>query len=291
MMNAIAKVLFVADGVGGLHPLQVTFARYLFAAGILIPFGLSRLRLPSGPSVAPYAIRVLAGYLGVVLMFFAIKELRLSDATAIGFTSPFFAIAASGVILKERAGYRRWLSAVVGFIGVLIITQPTGQSFEPAALIALTAAIAMGVEIVGVKWLSVVDKSVTVILISNILAVPLGAAAAIPVWVWPSAAQWLILLAIGAVAAIGQQCVLRGARLGDASFIAPFFYFSLVFSTFLGAVIFDERPPLSTIIGSIIIFAGVLFSAGLRVTPMKPRASLGRKPFKSDGQGETNAPS
>lgn len=270
-MNAIAKVLLVPDPSASLHPLQVAFARYFFAAAVLIPFALNGLRLPSGPLIARYAIRVVAGYLGVVLMFFAIRSLRLSDATAIGFTSPFFAIAASMLILGERPSPARWLAAIIGFIGVLVIVRPTSGSFEPAAVIALLAAFAMGIEIVGVKWLSEVDRPAIVILLSNILAVPLGAVAAAPVWVWPSAVQWVTLAAIGIVAAIGQQCVLRGARLGDASFIAPFFYFSLVFATLLGAIIFGEVPPLTTLIGSTIIFVGVIFPTEARWASLRKR--------------------
>ena len=259
MMNAIAKLLLVAGSVGGLHPLQVTFGRYLFAAAVLAPFAVvHRFRLPSASTAMRYLVRVVSGYLGVVLMFFAIKTLRLSDATAIGFASPFFAIVAAAFILGERPDRRSWLSAVIGFVGVMIITQPTQATFEPAALVALAAAAAMGVEIVGVKWISDVDRAAAVIFFSNALAVPLGAVAAIPVWTWPTLSQWLVLISSGVVAAIGQQCVIRGARLGDASFIAPLFYLSLIFSALLGLIMFDEVPPLSTLIGSVVIFAGVV---------------------------------
>ncbi len=278
-MNAIAKLLLVPAPSGALHPLQVTFARYFFAAATLVPFALNGLKLPSGVMIGRYTVRVVAGYLGVVLMFFAIKSLRLSDATAIGFSSPFFAIAASIWILGERPNPGRWLAAIIGFIGVLVIAQPTGGSFEPAAAIALLAAFAMGVEIVGVKWLSEVDRPAIVILLSNILAVPLAAIAAVPVWVWPSDAQWAILAAIGIVAAIGQQCVLCGARLATASFIAPFFYFSLVFATLFGAFIFDEVPPLTTVIGSTIIFVGAIFPAEVHWAFFRRR----RGPLHGDG--------
>ena len=259
MMNAIAKLLLVDGSFGGLHPLQVTFGRYLFAAAALAPFAVfHRFSLPSASTAMRYFVRVLSGYLGVVLMFFAIKTLRLSDATAIGFTSPFFAIVAAAFILGERPDRRSWLSALIGFVGVMIITQPTQATFEPAALVALAAAAAMGVEIVGVKWISDVDRAAAVIFFSNVFAVPLGAVTAIPVWTWPTLPQWLVLISVGVVAAIGQQFVLRGARLGDASFIAPFFYLTLIFSTLLGLFMFDEIPPLSTFIGSVVIFAGVV---------------------------------
>jgi drug/metabolite transporter (DMT)-like permease len=270
-MNAIAKLLFATGATGGLHPLQVTFARYLFAAAVLLPFAFREARFPAGPMLVRYSVRVVAGYLGVVLMFFALQSMRLSDATAIGFTSPFFAIAAAAVLLGERPDRRRWLAAIFGFVGVLIITRPSESTFEPAALLALLAAFAMGIEIVGVKWVSEVDKPTVVILLSNLLAVPLGALAAAPVWIAPSGTQWLLLVAIGIVAAVGQQCVLRGARLGEASYIAPFFYFSLVFATLLGTFIFDEVPPLSTLIGSVIIFVGVLLPAWPRLAAMQRR--------------------
>ncbi|WP_375411817.1 DMT family transporter [uncultured Bradyrhizobium sp.] len=267
-MNALAKLLFATGTLGGLHPLQVTFARYVFAAAALLPFAFREARFPSKAMFVRYAVRVLGGYFGVVFMFLALEKMRLSDATAIGFTSPFFAIALAALLLGERPDRRRWLAAVIGFVGVLVITRPSGSTVEPAALFALLAAFAMGIEIVGVKWVSEVDKPTVVILLSNLLAVPLGAVAAAPVWIAPSASQWLLLVAIGVVAAVGQQCVLRGARLGEASFIAPFFYFSLVFATLLGAVIFNEVPPLSTLIGSAIIFVGVLLPAEPRLAPL-----------------------
>ncbi|MGY4306941.1 drug/metabolite transporter (DMT)-like permease [Bradyrhizobium sp. USDA 4369] len=273
-MNALAKLLFATGAIGGLHPLQVTFARYLFAAAALLPFALREVRLPARGMFVRYAVRVVAGYLGVVFMFFALQRMRLSDATAIGFTSPFFAIAASAVLLGEKPNGRRWLAAIVGFTGVLIITRPSGSAFEPAALFALLAAFSMGVEVVGVKWISEVDKPTVVILLSNLLAAPLSAAAAVPVWTAPSSVQWLLLASIGVVAAVGQQCVLRGARLGEASFIAPFFYSSLVFATLLGALMFGEIPPMSTLIGSVVILGGVLLPVESRFSRIQKPESL-----------------
>lgn len=272
-MNAIAKLLFTTGTFGGLHPLQVTFARYVFAALTLLPFAWREVRLPARGMLVRYAVRVVAGYLGVVFMFFALREMRLSDATAIGFTSPFFAIVAAAVLLGERPNGRRWLAAVIGFTGVLIITRPSADAFDPAALLALLAAFSMGIEIVGVKWISEVDRPTVVILLSNLLAAPLSAITAVPVWSDPSPVQWLLLIAIGLIAAVGQQCVLRGARLGEASFIAPFFYSSLVFAALLGALMFGEIPPLSTLIGSAVILVGLLLPVERRVarTP-KPGA-------------------
>jgi drug/metabolite transporter (DMT)-like permease len=194
----------------------------------------------------------------------------LADATAIGFTSPIFAMFFAAVLLRESIGARRWVAAFIGLSGALIISSPDGASLSFGAMIALAAAVFMGAEIVGVKWLSqTADHPLTILFYSNLTGALMSLATAAPGWVWPSATQLTLLVSIGLVAVIGQACVLRAARLADANFLAPFFYVSLVYSAAIGFFLFDEKITSPLIIGGTAILVGafIMLRGGSTASP------------------------
>ncbi len=268
-MNALAKMVPAIDGPD-VSALQIAFARYVFAAIALAPFVLRRPRLLSSGHAGRYIVRTVAGFGGIALMFVAVRHAPLADATAIGFTSPIFAMFFAAVLLRESIGVRRWVAAVIGLSGALIISSPDGASLSFGAMIALAAAVFMGAEIVGVKWLSqTADHPLTILFYSNLTGALMSLATAAPGWVWPSATQLTLLVSIGLVAVIGQACVLKAARIADANFLAPFFYVSLVYSAAIGFLLFDERITSPLIIGGAAILVGafIMMRGGSTASP------------------------
>lgn len=185
IMNALAKYLSLLDGPG-ISPLQTTFSRYAVAMIVLLPFVVirrSRLKTRHG---GRYLVRTVAGLCGIALMFFAVTLIPLVSATAIGFTSPVFAMIFAMLLLRETVGVSRWVGAVVGLCGAAIIAAPGGYSISLGAVIAMLAAVFMGAEIVGVKWLSQTeDHASTIIFFSNLFGTLLALFLAIPVLVIP----------------------------------------------------------------------------------------------------------
>jgi len=201
-------------------------------------------------------------------MFFAVTLIPLASATAIGFTSPIFAMVFAWLLLRERVNVGRWLGGAIGLCGALIIAAPGGYSVNFGAAIALLAAIFMGAEVVGVKWLSrTEDHAFTIVFFSNLFGTLLALLLALPFLVIPSEEQFAILASIGISAAVGQICILQASRLSDASFLAPFFYISLFYSAIIGFVFFDENVPFVTILGCTAILSGAVINI---LTAKKP---------------------
>lgn len=256
LMNAIAKEI-PQNGTVEISALQVTLARYFVAMVVLLPFVISRPDRGVTRHSGRYLIRTLAGFGGIVLMFVAVRHVPLAAATAIGFTNPIFAMLFAVIFLRERLTRWRWLAAGLGLTGAMIIAMPQGINMSLAYLIPLAAAVFMGAEVVSIKWLShTKDHVITIVFFSNLAGTALALFGAIPVWVWPNPMQAGLLALLGLVAVSGQFFVLRGARLADASFLAPFFYASLVYSAVFGYLFFNEIPALSTILGCSVVLAG-----------------------------------
>lgn len=45
-------------------------------------------------------------------------------------------------LLGETVGLRSWIAILVGFSGVVLVTQPKADGFEPAMILALVSACA-----------------------------------------------------------------------------------------------------------------------------------------------------
>jgi len=191
---------------------QIAFARYAVAALVVLPFMFARRSRFQMSSPPRYLVRTLARFDGIVLMFFAIQTVPLASETAIGFTSPIFAMVLSVLLLQERVPKLRWAAAALGLFGALIIASPGSGVPITGAAIALAAAVFMGAEIVSVKWLAQTrDGAVTILFYSNLTGVLVSGAFMITDFVWPTFDQAMILALVGSVAILGQACFFSAA--------------------------------------------------------------------------------
>lgn len=277
LMNAAAKYLGLLDQQMILQPLegyepvpifQMTFARYAVAALLVLPFMLGRPMRFRISAPRRYLGRTVAGFGGIALMFAAIQTVPLASATAIGFTSPIFAMIFSAILLCERVPRLRWFAASIGFSGAIIIASPGSGVPLAGASIALMAAAFMGAEVVGVKWLARTnDGAVTILFYSNLTGVFISGAFMAPGFVWLTPSQSNALLLIGLMAILGQACIIRAAKMSDANFIAPFFYVSLFYAALIGYTVFGETISLAVGIGCSIILMSAFIGIRIRTGP------------------------
>lgn len=258
----IAKMLGQAGaGDAALHPLQVTAGRFAFALLALLPF-IAWLRIDfRGANWTNHLLRVGFGWAGITCLFAAAASMRLADANAITFLNPVVAMILSIPLLGEKVGPWRWAGAATAFAGAVILTEPGTGAFQPIALIALLAAVFMGTESVLIKKLSDSEPPLRILVISNAFGALLSAAAASFVWRWPSEGQWLLLALLGVTMVVVQALFIQAARRGEASFVIPFFYTTLVFAGFYDYLVFSELPTRAGLIGAALIVAGALVIA------------------------------
>ena len=259
--SLLAKTLGTDVFGPALNPFQITAGRYVFALIALVIATLIFRPTFTRPALRLHIGRAFAGTLGVTCMFAAATLIPLADATAISMLNPIIAMVLAIPLLGESVGPRRWAAAALSVIGAILLIRPGASSFHPAALIALLAALVLAVEIIIVKLLSRREGTLQILLFSNGIGTVLSCTAAMFVWLWPTPMQWLGLVGIGLLMVGAQSLFLLAIRRGDASFVAPLFYATLVFAAFYDLAIFGVIPSTLSMAGSGIIIVGALLMA------------------------------
>jgi drug/metabolite transporter (DMT)-like permease len=251
--------------------LQISHGRFVFAFALFAMVAAVLRPRIQRPDLRLHLGRTLFGWGGVTLMFAAVAFIPLGDATAISFLNPVFAMLLAIPLLGERVGRIRWSAACIALIGALILLRPTPASFQPAAVLALAAAVVMGLEVIFIKKLAGREAPFQILLVNNAIGVVIASLAVIPVWVPPTPAQWVALAAIGVLMATAQTFFINAMARADASFIAPFSYATLIFAALYDALIFGARPDATSAIGAAVILSGAGLLAWREARLGKPR--------------------
>ncbi|WP_172296371.1 DMT family transporter [Pseudoruegeria sp. HB172150] len=253
----------IGTGVFGppLHPLQVSWGRFLFAFVAISAIFAQRGEPIRHPAWTLHFGRSFCGWGGVSLTFASVAYIPLSDATAISFLSPVFAMLLAIPILGETVGRVRWGAAGIALVGMVILLRPGPESFQPAAMLALAAAVAMGIEMIFIKRLSGREPWRQILLVNNTIGVSVATLAMLPVWQAPTAAQWAALAGIGVIMLSAQVCFVNAMARAEASLVAPFSYGTLVFAALYDLMFFGVLPDTVSILGAAVIVAGAALLA------------------------------
>lgn len=257
----LAKALGTEALGPALNPMQISHGRFLFA--FLLFAGIATVTRPPirQPHWRLHIGRTVFGWLGVTLMFASVAFIPLADATAISFLNPIFAMMLAIPLLGERVGPVRWTAAAIALSGALILLRPTPASFQPAALLALAAAMMMGMELIFLKKLSGREPVFQILLINNMIGLGIATLAVLAVWQSPTPAQWAALAAVGGLMACAQTLFVNAMARADASFVAPFSYGTLIMAALYDFAGFGVVPDAITFLGAGIIIAGALLLA------------------------------
>lgn len=277
----LAKALGSGAMGQSLHPLMVAQGRFVFGfAAVIVMLGAikasGRAAWPAHsarPNYLLHATRTLLGWSAGGMMFAAAAQMPLSDANALAFTAPVATMLFAIPLLGERPGRWRWLAAGLAMTGAFVLLRPGDGVIQPAALLALGAAAAMGLEGIAIKRLAVSEPTNRTMLINNAMGAVLSSGVALSVLVWPqSSGHWLALIGIGVMMVLVQILNLRANRIADASFVAPFFYLTLVWAALYDLVFFDVWPDWISLTGASIIVAGGLVMTWREVHTQRLRA-------------------
>ena len=86
-------------------------------------------------------------------MIYALGELLMSDTMVLSFTTPFWSIIISTILLGEVVRRHRIVATIAGFIGVVMIIKPQNE-IEPAMFIAIGSALFTSAAMVSMKALT-----------------------------------------------------------------------------------------------------------------------------------------
>lgn len=241
-------------------PALQAFYRQAAGALVLMPLILRNPRralYATRPGILLF--RSLAGTLGVVLAFYAYQELPLAEANALSFTRTLWIVPLALVVLRESIGVWRLGATAVGFLGVLLMLQPSiANAVGWPAAAALASAALFAMTVTGLKILTR-DHSLTVLTVwSALLGLVLATPLALMEWRWPSAIDLALLAAMGVLGLVTQACYIKGMTLGDAAAMAPLDYTRLIFAVLFGLVLFHETPNFVTMLGALVVIAATL---------------------------------
>lgn len=254
---------------GEINGIQVATARFAFQAMYLLPFllwmrGGSEL-LPK--RIWPNIVRALLMAGATSCFFTSLRWMPVPDAIAIFFVEPLILTILSAIVLKEKVGWRRRLAVAVGFLGALIVIQPSYAIFGAASLLPIAAAALFSVYLLYTKSLSASEDPMTMQFFSGVVSVPAllavsaaGSAAGIELFdlAWPSQKHWLMMAAVGLIATVGHLMVVHAFKRAPASVLAPFTYIEIVSATALSYMVFGQVPEGMKWLGiAIIVGAGL----------------------------------
>ena len=244
----------------GLHPFEIAFFRLVFGLLPLLPWFI-KLGWSPLKTKRPGMI-VFRGVLNLVCMlafFVALAITPLAEVTVLVFTAPIFATMLAVFVFGEKVGLLRWGAIGFGFLGALVVLRPGFEALSLGSALALFAAIVWGVCLIIIKSLGKTDSSLTITVYMSLVMAPLSLLPALLVWQWPTAEQFLWLVAIGVFGGIGQMAMAEALRIGDTHVVMPIDFVRLIWISAIAYVAFAEVPGFYTWLGGAMIFAATGF--------------------------------
>lgn len=255
----------------GVHPILIAYARFFFSFIFLtIVCCFIRPKIES-LNKRLHFLRSCFGCLGVSILFTAVLYIPISDATAITFLNPIFAMFFAVILFKENIDLVRWGAALLSFMGGIILIRPTlNFNFDPVALLCLIGAIIMGLEIICIKILSGREKVFNILLFNNFYAMGIGSFIVPFYFNLVSFKEFIVLIIIALCMLIGQFCFIKSVKKAETSFLMPFFFTTLIFVIILDLIFFNSLPDKISYLGATIIIIGSLVVAFRELHTNKP---------------------
>ena len=254
--SAVSKWLVASYPIGEVLFTRTAVALVTCALFIMPQTGLAVFRTQRLPH---HVMRSVSQGCSQTFLLIAFSLMPLAGAIAINFSAPLLTALISAVLLKETVGPARWLALLVGFCGVLIVTNPGMGTFQIGALFALANAVLYGSVTAGVRGMTATESAETLILYQLALLTALFALLLPLGWTSPTPADTAWIVFNGVSNAVGQYWWTRALHLAPASAVAPFNYLSLVWAIILGFAVWGDVPTVSLVIGSGVVVASGLF--------------------------------
>lgn len=195
------------------------------------------------------------------LFYLSLGILTFATASTITYANSLFAVGFATVLLGEKVGWIRWSAVVLGFIGVIWIVRPGSDTFSPAALLPLGAAVCYALVGVTARMMDPDVPTPLINLYSSIVALLGAVVLAFATGGFtpldqPSDIWWLI--AMGGFGGSAVLLLIMSYRMAEQSNLAPFNYFGIPLAFVLGWVFFDEAPWEELFPGALLILASGL---------------------------------
>ncbi len=257
VMNALAKLLSENH-----HVIEIAFYRNLIATlpFIFMIFVMKKreiIKINSRPKAI--IARAVIGTISLVITFAAFAAMPMADTSAFLFTTSLLVPILGFFFLKEKVGIYRWSAVCIGFIGVIIMLNPTGAVNVVGITLALSAALMHAVLGIILRYLGKTEKPETI----TFYFVAIGTLiAAIPLpWlaVTPTLNEVPLFLGVGLSGLFAQYLLSVAFGNAPAAVVTVFNYSSIIWATIFGWLIWMDWPTISIWVGGAIVIASNIF--------------------------------
>lgn len=236
---------------------MVMWGRYLFHFIFISIFFLrgAPRRLIFTKNLKLQILRSVLIFCAGVTFWSGLMYLPLADCTVIAFISPLLVTILSVLLLGEKFGFHRWGCVTIGLLGVIFVIRPGMGIFHWAVVLPLLSALFYAVLLIITRVLGQREGALTTLFYTSIGGLILSSIMVLFFWKAPSPMQWLFLVWLGLLGAVGHFFMIKAFEKAPASLLAPFGYTSLIWATFLGFFLFGDLPDAWTILGAVIIIS------------------------------------
>lgn len=239
---------------------EAAFLRYLLGLVFLLPMLGPLLRLKMDrTTLRLFAIRGVFHTFGVILWFYAMTQIPLSEVTAMNYLSPVYVTLAAALFLGETLALRRLIAVCAALLGAVIILRPGFRELNMGHFAMLFTAVVFAGSYLSAKLLSGrASASVVVAMLS--ITVTIGLAPfAWAVWITPSGFELILLFGVACFATAGHYTMTLAFAAAPLTVTQPVTFLQLVWAVLLGYFAFDEAIDIWVVVGGLVILSAVTF--------------------------------
>ena len=205
-------------------------------------------------------LRCLSGLIALAAIFLALRELPLATVVSITYAAPIFTTLMSIFFLSERVGKYRWLAVLIGFIGIVIISEPGFTSLNIYYFYPIIFCIGLSYVAIVLRQLSTTEP---IWLIGFYFSFSITISSFFTLsgtkWIVPSLVDFILLSLIGILGGVANLLLTQAYKLSEVSLVTPLRYLALLFAIFFGYIFWDELPTYKTLVGAFfVIFSSII---------------------------------
>ncbi len=219
--------------------------------------------------------RCLAGLIAIVSIFVALRNLPLATVVSISFASPIFTTIFSIFLLNEKVGFYRWLAVFVGFIGIIIISEPGFSSLNIYYIYPIIFCLGLSYVAIAIRKLSSTEPVWLISFFFSFSILIFSFFSLYQKWIMPSLIDLILLSFIGILGGIANLWLSQSYKFSEVSLVSPLKYLALVFAIVFGYFIWDEIPTIKTLMGALLVILSS-FIIFRRELTMKKQLSVAR---------------
>jgi drug/metabolite transporter (DMT)-like permease len=219
--------------------------------------------------------RCLAGLIAIVSIFVALRNLPLATVVSISFASPIFTTIFSIFLLNEKVGFYRWLAVFVGFIGIIIISEPGFSSLNIYYIYPIIFCLGLSYVAIAIRKLSATEPVWLISFFFSFSILIFSFFSLYQQWIMPSLIDLILLSSIGILGGIANLWLSQSYKFSEVSLVSPLKYLALVFAIVFGYLVWDEIPTIKTLMGALLVILSS-FIIFRRELSMKKQLSVAR---------------